>query len=218
MRAYLLPIALLSLAASAVVLSACGSDSPGSGTAADRGAAEAGLTPDTTTCPERSPSFDWSGAIVNRVPVAVALTVGEYTCDDWSGVSTPGAVLNGKVLQPAARPLEPGLEFTLEPRENVTRIWTMQFAPADGEEPYGRARVYLKTAGAFTPFMTTPDQGTYKRTWTYAGNTITGWFLRLGPIDAPDTPTSLLPPSATTMGIVVHQGHVAVVTDSKVTG
>ena len=217
MRSPLIPLAVLALLAAPLALSACGTDSADVGSTTERGATGTGLTPETKTCPEESPSFDWNGEIVNRLPVAVQLTIGDYTCNDWSGASTPGAVLNGKVLQPAKGALEPGLKFGLEPRRNTTRIWTTQFEPAGGGDPYGTARVYLEKS-LIEPFMTTPDQGTYERTWTFQGDTIKGWFLRLGPIDAPDTPTSLLPQSASVMGIVVHNGHVAIVTDTRVTG
>lgn len=217
-RRLLLPLACITVAAAPFVLGACGSDSSGTGTATSTRAADSDPFPDTKTCPEKSPSFDWSASILNRLPVAVSLAVGEYTCNDWSGVSTPGAVLDGKVIKPLTTTYDNSFGFSLEPRKNVTRKWTMQFAPADGGEPYGRARVYITPEPLGDPIMTTPDQGTYDRTWRYQGDRMKGWFLRLGPIDAPDTPTSLLPQDATTMGIVVHEGHVAIVTDTRVTG
>ena len=218
MKRVLFPLACITLAAAPLALAACGSDSSSAGTETAARAASGDPFPDTKTCPEKSPSFDWSASILNRLPVAVSLAAGEYTCNDWSGVSTPGAVLDGKVLEPITTTYQNSFGFSLEPRKNTTREWTMQFAPADGGEPYGRARVYLTQEAIGDPVMTTPDQGTYERRWRFQDHAMAGWFLRLGPIDAPDTPASLLPQDSTTMGIVVHEGHVAIVTGARVTG
>ena len=150
MKRLLFPLACITLAAAPLALAACGSDSSSAGTETAARAASGDPFPDTKTCPEKSPSFDWSGSILNRLPVAVSLAAGEYTCNDWSGVSTPGAVLDGKVLEPITTTYQNSFGFSLEPRKNTTREWTMQFAPADGGEPYGRARVYLTKEAMWT--------------------------------------------------------------------
>lgn len=213
MRTRYTALACLALAGGSILLASCGGNSAASGTtAATTRAAAADPFPDSKTCPEASPSFDWDGAIVNRLAVPVTLVVGTYTCDDWSGQSTPGAVMNGKEIASNA-----SLKVALEPRRNRNRQWTMQLRSTDGGASFGEARVHLDTA-AIEPDMSTPGPGAYERTWKNAGNTIKATFLPLEPTGAADTPTSLLPTYSSLMGIVVHQGHVALVTQARVSG
>ena len=165
------------------------------------------MTPDSRTCPDESPSFAWDGKITNRLDVPIRLTVGDYTCDDWSGSSTPGAVMNGQVIPPKGE-----LKVHLEPRKYRTRQWTMSFAIDSGPD-LGSARMWMRQAAADNDWST-PDQGAYERTWTFAGNGECAWFLPLQPTGASDTPTSLLPNYPKWMGIVVSRGHIAVVTQA----
>lgn len=213
MRTRYAVLACLAVAGGSLLLAACGGEST---TTADTGAttraAVAGQIPDSKTCPDRSPSFDWSGSIINRLAVPVELVVGEYTCDDWSATGTPGAVMNGTTIDANRY-----VNVALEPRTYRNRQWTMRIQPADGGAPLGTARVFLPTS-AIDPFMSTPGQGAYERSWKSAGNTITATFLPLEATGEADTPTSLLPTYSSRMGIVVHQGRVALVTEARVTG
>ncbi len=204
MRLLPIPLAAAALIAASALFVACGGDSTASTTrAAD------GVVQSTNPCPERSPSFDWDGSIVNRLPEAITLTAGDYTCDDWSGVSTPGAVLTGKTIEPNR-----SLDVRLEPRLDRNRQWSMTFAPAAGGVSFGTVRVLLETAFV-DPFMEAVGPESYNRSWKTTNGTITAKFVPLNPTDAPDTPTSLLPAASTTMGIAAHKGRVVIVTQSK---
>jgi hypothetical protein len=194
-----------------LALAGCGGSDTSSLFTTESREAAPGFTPESTTCPEASPSFRWDGKVTNRLDVPVTLAVGEYTCDDWSGASTPGAVLNGKIIAPRA-----SMNVRLEPREYRTRKWTMAFAGQDGDA-LGTARLWMRQSGSIIgedPDWSTPNQGAYSRTWTYAGNPKCAWFLPLAETSAPDTPTSLLPNYPQWMGIVVSRGRVAVVTQA----
>ena len=207
----LLPIVSLAcLAASALVLSACGGSTSDSGST--RAAAPLSVVPDTKTCPERSPSFTFNGTIVNRLKVPVTLQVGEYTCDDWSGASTPGAVMTGRTIESGR-----WIDVTLEPRTYRNRMWTMEFVAADGSTSFGDARIALPTS-TIEPFWTANGAGSYERTWKFQGDDITATFLPIGPTGQADTPTSLLPAASTDMGIVAYRKQVALVTQARVSG
>ena len=96
----------------------------------------AGAMGDTKTCPEHSPSFTYRSKIVNELPSPIMLNAGKYDCNDWSGVSTPGKAFTGKIIQPGET-----MSFTLEPRRNVNRAWTMEFLGASGSTSFGTARL-----------------------------------------------------------------------------
>jgi hypothetical protein len=104
-------IRLLSfLTLAAFGLTACGSGNSSSN--AGENTAEASVNEvvnreagsDDTSCPEKS-SQKFEGHIINGLPVPVTLSVprNSWICEDWSGVSTPGGVFNGKVLQAGER-------------------------------------------------------------------------------------------------------------------
>jgi hypothetical protein len=59
---------------------------------------------DGTSCPEKTSSA-FRGHIMNGLPRDISLSVprNEWTCYDWSGVSTPGHVLDGMYLVSGAR-------------------------------------------------------------------------------------------------------------------
>jgi hypothetical protein len=91
---------------------------------------------DTKTCPEHSPSFTYRSKIVNQLPSPIMLNAGQYDCNDWSGVSTPGKAFTGKIIQPGET-----MSFTLEPRRNVNRACAMEFLGASGSPSFGTARL-----------------------------------------------------------------------------
>lgn len=122
------------------VLSACsGSQTSNDPTASPQVTREAAATfkPDSRTCDSQT-SYTYRAAIVNRMPFAIRLDAGEYDCNDWSGVSTPGHAFTGKVLRPGET-----LEFVLEPAKYTTRLWTLAISPADGGAPFGTARLKM---------------------------------------------------------------------------
>ena len=205
------PLAVgLAIVASSMVMSACGSSSTDEGST--RAAAQLGVEPDTRPCPERSPSFTFEGTIVNRIQVPVQLVVGEYTCDDWSGRSTPGAVMTGREID-----VNRSLQVRLEPRTYRNRQWTMAVVAASGATSFGTARVSLPTS-TVEPFWTTTGPGAYERRWSFQGQDLAATFLPIGPTGEADTPTRLLPQASTQMGIVAHRRQVALVTQARVVG
>jgi hypothetical protein len=121
-------IRLLSfLTLAAVGLTACGSGNSGSNAGENTAEAssnevvdrEAGS--DDTSCPEQSSKM-FVGHIINGLPVPVTLSAprNSWICDDWSGVSTPGGVFNGKVLEPGERH-----PFRLEIHRNASGYFTL---------------------------------------------------------------------------------------------
>ena len=103
-------------------------------------AAAPAFKPDNNACSEQSPSFTFRTGIVNTLPFAIRLDAGEYDCNDWSGMSTPGRAFTGKILQPGET-----LDFVLEPAKNTTRWWTLAISRADG--PLGTARLKMPQTG-----------------------------------------------------------------------
>jgi hypothetical protein len=120
-----------------IALAGCGASATDASTAAVERQAS-GAMPDTKTCPEQSPSFTYRSKIVNRLPSPIMLMAGQYDCNDWSGASTPGKVFTGKIIQPGET-----LSFSLEPRRNVSRAWTMEFVGVSGSPSYGTARLSI---------------------------------------------------------------------------
>jgi hypothetical protein len=185
-------IRLLSfLTLAAVGLTACGSGNSSSN--AGENAAEASVNEvvnraagsDDTSCPEQT-SHTFEGHIINGLPVPVTLSVprNSWICEDWSGGSTPGGVLNDKVVQAGERHyfrlelvLDAIANFTLGSKaigyegvdqvvmEGETRlkafarkVWWMK--PADGvqQEPW-----LGSTHCRFVPIATAPRE--WKGSW-----------------------------------------------------
>lgn len=113
------------------------SDGDSTSTQVEREAA-AGFKPNDSTCAPRSPSYTYKASIKNTLPFAIRLDAGEYDCNDWSGVNTPGVAFTGKVLQPGEV-----LPFTLEPVKYTTRWWTLAISPSDGGARFGTARLTM---------------------------------------------------------------------------
>jgi hypothetical protein len=102
-----------------------------------------GFTPDTKTCPEKS-SFTFVKKIVNETPLPLVLSAGEYTCNDWSGVSTPGRAFNDLLLKPGE-----STSVRLEMADNVSRKWTLAVRQ-DGAGGYlGTIRITVPPAPEF---------------------------------------------------------------------
>lgn len=190
-----------------LMLSACG-DSANEATTT-RSAAALSIVPSTRHCPDVSPSFTFEGTIVNRLAVPVTLQAGEYTCDDWSGAGTPGAVLTGRTIQSGG---ETGV--TMEPRTYRNRLWTMEFVTADGYTSFGTARMSLPTS-ADTPKWSTKDPGSYERRWKVGTRDRRATFTPIGPTGAPDTPADLLPRYMDDLVIAVHRKQVVLVTGAS---
>lgn len=102
---------------------------------------------ETTTCPEISNTFTFSSVVQNKLPEPIMLKARDYTCSDWSGVSTPGHAFTGKVIQPGEK-----LPFVLEARRSVVRTWTMEITGANGAPSLGAARLTIPTE--FDPGLT----------------------------------------------------------------
>ncbi len=143
----------VALVAASLSLGLAGCGDPGDSQATPdapvaRNAAGAGFTPDTKTCPERNGSWTSKPVVWNYLPYDIVIRAGDYTCSDWSGVSTPGRTFNAVTVRPMQ-----AFYGTLEPRDNVRRSWTMQVSRADTGEQLGTFRIAI-------PVVSTPiDQG-----------------------------------------------------------
>ena len=101
-----------------------------------------GFTPDTKTCPEKS-SFTLKRKVTNELPFPIVLTAGDYTCSDWSGVSTPGRAFNNLRLAPGET-----VTVRLEPADNVKRSWTLAIRREGSDRPLATPRLFIPVAGA----------------------------------------------------------------------
>lgn len=126
-----------SLGALALGVAGCGTTpaDEAASTPSTRGAVTA-FVADTKACPDRSGSWTYKPVVVNLTDAFIVLRAGDYTCNDWSGTSTPGRVFNREVLPPNLP-----TRFTLEPRDNVSRNWTMEFTPRNEAGSLGTARM-----------------------------------------------------------------------------
>lgn len=131
--------------AAGVVLSACSSTDRSAAPAEEAGPLSASVgsfIPDTKTCPEKS-SFTVKRKVTNELPFPIVLSAGEYSCNDWSGVSTPGRAFNNLLLGPGE-----SKSVTLEAADNVARNWTLA-VKQDGANGYlGKLRMTIPIAGA----------------------------------------------------------------------
>jgi hypothetical protein len=93
--------------------------------------------PDTKTCPDKS-SFTVKRKVTNELPFPIVLSAGEYSCNDWSGVSTPGRAFNNLVLGPGE-----SKSVLLEAADNVTRSWTLAVRQEGASGFLGRLRMTI---------------------------------------------------------------------------
>jgi hypothetical protein len=100
---------LSTLAAATLLLVACGGDNGSSNTGAKAEQASSEVvnrsaSADDTSCPEKG-SRAFRGYIINGLPRDIQLSVprNSWNCRDWSGVSTPGGVFDGKTLVSGGR-------------------------------------------------------------------------------------------------------------------
>ena len=93
--------------------------------------------PDTKTCPDKS-SFTVQRKVTNELPFPIVLSAGEYSCNDWSGVSTPGRAFNNLVLGPGE-----SKSVILEPADNATRNWTLAVKQEGASGFLGKLRMSI---------------------------------------------------------------------------
>ena len=161
--------------------------------------------PNDSTCAPRGPSYTYKAGIRNNLPFAIRLDAGEYDCNDWSGVNTPGVAFTGKVLQPGE-----SLSFTLEPVKYTTRWWSLAISPAAGGSPFGIARLTMPQTSLDTDrieisasqqvFVEIPNSIAYKCS-----------LLPMSPTNAPTTPQSEYPDYfiyQTPLGVISYDGRV----------
>lgn len=208
--------AVVSAAVLALLVSGCGGSSATTAPSAStvRQAAGVDFAPDSQTCPEKSPSYTYKTSIVNRMPFPIRLTAGEYTCNDWSGVSTPGHAFTGKVLQPGE-----SLAFTLEPRKYTTRAWTLAFSEVDaGLAPFGAVRLRMPQTTLDLDRIEVPG-GTEVTTNAIGAKSC--WIETMGRTEVPATPTSDYPglffEDGPTLGVISYNGRVAFIGHCGVT-
>lgn len=144
--------------------------------------------PDSKTCPEKSPSFSVDLKVLNLIPWAIRMDAGNYTCDDWSGVSTPGRELNDQVVGSGETKT-----FRLEPRKYRTRNWTMQFG-TEGGWPYGQADLTMPQTSLEGSYVKPLRPNVGDRQYFKTGDPVEWcWFAPLNTINtkaAPQTPVS----------------------------
>jgi hypothetical protein len=165
-----------------------------------------GFTPDTKTCPEKS-SFTFVKKIVNETPLPLVLSAGEYTCNDWSGVSTPGRAFNDLLLKPGE-----STSVRLEMADNASRKWTLAVR-LDGAGGYlGTIRITVPTTLAIMEHSV--NMSGAQKTDAPEGS---GWSTRycdlldLARTNEPDTPGSKWNWNLTDymLSFVVFDGNVA---------
>lgn len=199
----------LSIVTLAFILAGCGGSPDTDGlsptTQATREAAAA-FTPDKSTCAPRGPSYTYKAGLRNNLPFAIRLDAGEYDCNDWSGVNTPGVAFTGKILQPGE-----ALSFTLEPVKYTTRWWTLSISPAGGGTSFGTARLKLpqtviyeqdsiQISASQEVFVSIPGSVAYKCS-----------LLPMSPTNAPTTPQREYPDyfiDATPLGVISYDGRI----------
>jgi len=93
---------------------------------ADRDAA-AVFAGNDSSCPEHA-SWTMPVDVVNMTGRNITLGAQNFTCDDWSGTSTPGRVFNEQVVKGYQ-----SRTFSLEPRNNRIRNWTMTLSSAGAD-------------------------------------------------------------------------------------
>jgi hypothetical protein len=199
----------VAISSTALLLSGCTSSSDSEqaspSTQVEREAA-VGFKPNDSTCAPRGPSYTYKAGIRNNLPFAIRLDAGEYDCNDWSGVNTPGVAFTGKVLQPGEV-----LPFTLEPVKYTTRWWTLAVSPASGGSPFGTARLTMpqtslgdvdriEISGAQKIAVRIPGSIAYQCS-----------LLQMSPTNAPTTPQSEYPDYfiyQTPLGVISYEGRV----------
>ncbi len=114
---------LSTLAAATLLLVACGGDngSSSTGATAEQASSEVvnrSASADDTSCPDQG-SRNFPGYIINGLPRDIQLSVprNSWNCDEWSGVSTPGGVFDGKTLVSGGR-----YPFRLEPAPRTSKF------------------------------------------------------------------------------------------------
>lgn len=129
--------------AAGVVMSACSSTDRSAAPVEDTGPLSASVEsfmPDTKTCPDKS-SFTVKRKVTNELPFPIVLSAGEYTCNDWSGVSTPGRAFDNLLLGPGE-----SKSVTLEAADNVTRNWTLAVKQEGANGYLGKLRMSIPVA------------------------------------------------------------------------
>lgn len=209
------------IAAAGAVAAGCGGDDGPSAPAPATDAAQAtarnasaadGEFPSSRACPEENPSWRWRGVVSHSIAVPVKMWVGTYTCDDWSGRSTPGAALNDRWMGDAIR-------VTLEPRMYRNRYFTMQFDNPDKRphdpSDFGVVRMSISEKQDGDHWVT-PAQGTSTYTWRYTrlqrAQACEGKVFKLNPTTLPASDPNNFSSSYDWLQIVSVDGHIALLT------
>ena len=209
------------IAASGILASGCGSGDGGidststagvAGTTARMAASQDAEFPSSRACPEEKPSWTWKGVVSHTLTVPVKMWVGTYTCDDWSGRSTPGTAINGRWMGDAIR-------VTLEPRMYRNRYFTMQFDTPDknpqNPSTFGRVRMSIsdKQDGEY---WVTPKEGTSPYKWRFTrlhrAQACEGSVFKMNPTTLPASDPNNFSSSYEQLQIVSIDGHVALLT------
>jgi hypothetical protein len=93
------------------------------------------------SCPEVS-SFTLQRKVTNQLPFAIVLSASEWTCNDWSGVSTPGRAFDNLLIQPGE-----STTVTLEAAMRTTRNWTLTVKKDGASGQLGKMRITIPQTG-----------------------------------------------------------------------
>jgi hypothetical protein len=165
-----------------------------------------GFTPDTKTCPEKS-SFTFVKKIANETTLPLVLSAGEYTCNDWSGVSTPGRAFNDLLLKPGE-----STSVRLEMADNASRKWTLAVRLEGAGGYLGTIRITVPPTPAFKEHSV--DMSGAQETEApkgHADGTRNCELLDLARTNEPDTPGSKWTWNLTDymLSFVVFDGNIA---------
>jgi hypothetical protein len=142
-----------------------------------------GFSPDTKTCPEKS-STAYIRKVTNDLSFPIILSAGEYTCFDWSGVSTPGHVFNDLRLEPGQ-----SVKVRLEPAITNTQNWTMAVRQPGTDVSLGTIRMTIASLMGQDDYNARiAGAATTKAPPGSARQTATCGVLNLARTTEPDTP------------------------------
>lgn len=202
-----------------VVLSACSSTDRSAAPAEEAGPLSASVgsfMPDTKTCPDKS-SFTVQRKVTNELPFPIVLSAGEYSCNDWSGVSTPGRAFNNLNLGPGE-----SKSVILEAADNVSRNWTLAVRQEGASGFLGTLRMSIPVAtlGLYATSVKVADSQKIFAPDGSALKTEHCDVLDLSRTNEPNTPGSRWNwyDQYDMVSFVVRDGYVTAVSDCGITG
>jgi len=119
--------------AAGVVLVACSSPDRMAAPVEEAEIAVSASNSGTRDCPTQSSSASY-WTVTNRTPISLVLNADDYSCESWSGRSTPGNAFNNLVLEPG-QSAKVRLEYSVWTSEFP---WTFSVVQHNTDENLGR--------------------------------------------------------------------------------